>query len=139
MFEMKNPADHKRNPATAYIASTLVLALLIAPFCGPICAASNSCPNAAAMTDSADDCHHAQISTNSNSATASSPKLCSRHELPALVTAQQESLPSLEASAVPILRSSAEPTDPSGFRLQSKSDHSPKSTPPSTSTTILRL
>jgi hypothetical protein len=141
MFEMKNPVKRMRNLRTSCIVAIVTLALLVAPFCGPLCAASNNCPNAAAMTDSAENCHHTQISTNSpsDSPTASSAKLCSHRELPAIVSSQREFSPSRETSAIPVLHSSTEQPSPTGFRMGSKTDPSPQSASPATKTSILRF
>ncbi len=137
----QNPVKRNRNLGTSCIAAVAILALLAAPFCGPLCAASNLCPNAAAMTGSAENCHRTQISTNSpsDSPTASSAKLCSHRELPAIVSAPREFSPPLETSAIPVLHSGTEQPSPTGFRIGSNTDPSPQSAFPATNTSILRI
>jgi hypothetical protein len=95
-MDMEDPVYSKRGPATACIAILTTLAVLIAPFCGRICASASGCENGTAIAGSADSCHHAVVSNRSQSEgfALASGKLCNPHDLPAIVTSEQ-TLPSL--------------------------------------------
>jgi hypothetical protein len=79
------------------VAMVTMLAVLIAPFCGRICAASSGCENGTAIAESQQSCHHTTVlvspESESTSALASS-RFCNRHELPAILIVEQK-LPSL--------------------------------------------
>jgi hypothetical protein len=63
---------HLRTSATAI---AVVLALLIVPACGSLCAAMNHC-STSAVSPNPDSCHHADMSAQSNSEALSSPASC---------------------------------------------------------------
>jgi hypothetical protein len=84
---MKDSAHRNRRSGIACIAVLTTLAMLIAPFCGRICAASTGCENGQAIADSAESCHRAAVSNRAGWGTdLVSAKSCNQHELPAIVS-----------------------------------------------------
>src|ERR1700744_6361300 len=65
------------NLRTSAIAIVTVLALLIVPACGSLCSAMNHCASNASSANS-DSCHHAHMSTQSDSGTLSSLASCNQ-------------------------------------------------------------
>jgi len=102
---MIGPVVSKRSRGAACMALIVILALLIAPLCGRICAAGSGCVNSAAVAGSAETCHHAAAFDNSESEGPSitSVGLCNQHDIPAIVTAEQQPLSLLDASASALL------------------------------------
>jgi hypothetical protein len=62
---------------TSAIAIVTILAMLIVPACGSLCAAMNRCSSSSASAEP-DACHHANMSTQSDSAALSSPASCNQ-------------------------------------------------------------
>ncbi|HEY2823366.1 MAG TPA: hypothetical protein VGJ06_20145 [Candidatus Acidoferrum sp.] len=56
-------------------AIAVILAMLLVPACGSLCAAMNHC-STSATSASSDSCHHADMSAQSDSKTLSSPASC---------------------------------------------------------------
>jgi hypothetical protein len=56
-------------------AIAVIVAMLLVPACGSLCAAMNHC-SASASSASSDSCHHADMSAQSDSKTLSSPTSC---------------------------------------------------------------
>jgi hypothetical protein len=99
---MRKTAPTIRCRGTSWLAMVTTLALLIAPFCGRICAASSDCQYGAAIVDSTDNCHHTSASTPSESGSntaLASVHVCARHELPVVLGAEQELLSSPDTSS----------------------------------------
>jgi hypothetical protein len=65
------------NLRTSSIAIVTILALLMVPACGSLCAAMNHCSSASSSTES-DACHHANMSPQSDSEALSSAASCSQ-------------------------------------------------------------
>jgi hypothetical protein len=63
------------NLRTSTIAIVTILALLVVPACGSLCAAMSHCSSGAASAD-ADACHHANMSAQPGSETLSSSASC---------------------------------------------------------------
>jgi hypothetical protein len=125
-----------------------MLAVLMVPFCGRICAASSDCAYGAAVVDSVDDCHHAAASTPSDSESASalaSAHFCARHELPAVLGAEQKLLSSPGTSSPFVLLSVAQQTKYMGLDLVVRgaswrdNGHPPHSSFTAISTSVLRI
>lgn len=132
----------------AWLANVTTLAVLIAPFCGRICTGSSDCHYSATIADSADNCHHAAASTptDSESTTAlASAHFCTRHELPAVLAEEQESLSSPDGSTRIVLPSVALQTkyvglDSVGRDAWWRDDgHPPQATLSAISTSVLRI
>jgi hypothetical protein len=76
----------KRTLRAAAIATVVIVAMLLAPFCGSFCAASNGCAGGAGVSESEDrECHHTGISGGHGAATAvfAAVTTCNREELSA--------------------------------------------------------
>lgn len=65
------------NLRTSTVAIVTILALLIVPACGSLCAAMNHCSSATPSTES-DGCHHASMFPQSGSEALSSAASCSQ-------------------------------------------------------------
>jgi hypothetical protein len=65
------------NLKASIVAIVTILALLIVPACGSLCAAMNQCSSTAPSADS-DTCHHTNMSAQSDSETLSSLGSCSQ-------------------------------------------------------------
>jgi hypothetical protein len=143
---MRKSAPTIRRRGTAWLAIVTTLAVLIAPFCGRICRASSDCQYGAALVDSAESCHHASASTPSDSASTTalaSAHFCTRHELPAVLGAEQELLSSPGASS--LVPPAALQTKYMGFDLIARGagwrddGHPPQATLSAISTSVLRI
>jgi hypothetical protein len=129
---------------TTCSAIITMLALLIAPFCGPICAASSGCDHAAAISGSADTCHHSGVVTTStsNNAAVSNARACNQHDLFVIVSAERTwpSPAASSTSAIPFQVAQTTHLDVVAPHAQwhSGSDLS-KASLPGTSTSVLRI
>jgi hypothetical protein len=81
---------------TSTIAIVTILALLIVPACGSLCAAMNHCSSGAASAD-ADACHHANMSAQSDSEAFSSSASCSPQSPLLAILAASDSSANLES------------------------------------------
>jgi|SRR5215470_19095578 len=87
------------NLRASAIAMITILALVLVPACGSLCAAMNHC---SASTDSAeaDTCHHANMSAQSDSGVLSSPVSCGQQApLMAILAATDSSIQLQSVSA----------------------------------------
>jgi hypothetical protein len=145
---MRKTARTIRRPGVAWLAIVTALAVLIAPFCGRICTASSDCQYGAAIVDSAESCHHASASTpsDSESTTALAPvHFCARHQLPAVLGAEQELLSSPGASSPAVLLPAAPQTNYMGLDVIARGvwwrddGHPPQATLSAINTSVLRI
>jgi len=60
-----------RNFWTSFIAVATVLAMLVVPSCGSLCAAMTHCSTSTASADSSENCHHIDISAQADSEASS--------------------------------------------------------------------
>jgi hypothetical protein len=105
MMVIRKNLRKNRGVKTMGIAAVTVLALLIAPFCGPICAASRNCHRAGVAT--AEDCHRsdpASHSASNNAADVSdkvdfaAPRSCNSRDFVAIVSDDPASRSRLDGS-----------------------------------------
>jgi hypothetical protein len=148
MTAMRKTAPTIRCRGTAWLAIVTTLAVLIAPFCGRICRASSDCQYGAAIVDSAESCHHASASTPSDSESTTalaSAHFCARHELPAVLGAEQELLSSPGASTPAVLLPAALQTKYMGLDLIARGawwrddGHPPQVTLSAITASVLRI
>src|SRR5882757_10563378 len=102
---MIGPVVSKRSRGAASMAMIVILALLVAPLCGRICAAGSRCVKNAVVAGYAGTCHHAAASDDSEfeDPSITSVGLCNQHDIPAIVTTEQQQLSLLDASASALL------------------------------------
>jgi hypothetical protein len=131
------------NLRTSTIAIVTILAMLLVPACGSLCAAMNHCSSTAPSTDS-DACHHANVSAQSGSESLSSPASCSQ-QLPLLaILAASDS--SIQLESVFAAQASLSIDTPinaftvnSQFREFPSSTDSPQQSSPLESLSVLRI
>ena len=130
------------------VAIVTVLAVLIAPFCGRICAASSGCENGTAIAESHESCHHTTvlISSESEFTTAlGSSRFCNQHELLAVVVSEQELSSLLRSSTLAASLPEAEQTKYMAFDLNANNPgwrhdgNPPQAAVPATDTSVLRI
>jgi hypothetical protein len=72
------------------IAIVTILAMLVVPACGSLCASMNHCSSNAASAEP-DACHHAKMSAESDSGAVSSPVSCGQQSPPLAILATSDS------------------------------------------------
>jgi hypothetical protein len=97
--------------APATVAALTILAMLLAPVCGTVCAAPNHCaaPEPALVQAESQDCHHSLIPGNSDAAAAAvtSTRNCARPEILALTVDYSKSWSASRSSQTSLLPVSA--------------------------------
>ena len=91
---MKKTVPRKYRLPAAAVATVTILAMFLAPFCGSMCAATNGCASAAAISESgAGECHHTAISgeREATPAALASMTACNRPELSATLSSDSSS------------------------------------------------
>jgi hypothetical protein len=145
---MKDSLHRYRSPGVMSAAIVTALAVLIAPFCGRICAASSGCENGTAMAESRESCHRTTVLTSSESGCTTaqaSSRFCSQHELPAVLVAEQKLSALLRSSTLAASLSGTAQTkyiapdliaNNPGWRHDG---HPTQAAVPSTDTSVLRI
>jgi hypothetical protein len=134
---------HLRNSAIAIVT---ILALLIVPACGSLCARMNHCSSgfSGAASNDSDSCHHANISSQSDSETLSSLATCSPPSpVAAILVASDTSVELKSVSAANAAFSIDNPDHASAsanpFREFSSSKESPQQSIPLENLSVLRI
>jgi len=113
---------HLRTSAIAIVA---ILAMLVVPACGSLCAAMNHCSSGAASAEP-DACHHTNMSAQSDSGTLSSPASCGQQSpLLAILAASDSSIQLQSKFAANAFFSIDDPDY--AFPLADRSDNFPSS------------
>jgi hypothetical protein len=139
----------ERCAAPASIAILIGLALLLTPLCATVCTASTGCESDAAVAGSSENCHHQAIFNHSDSEwpalVSADPALCHQHELPALISSEQESSSLVNNQPSALLFSQFQQTHYLNFNFHLRTsawhldvDSSPTSLP-ATTTSVLRI
>jgi ABC-type phosphate transport system substrate-binding protein len=113
------------NLRASAVAIVTILAMLVVPACGSLCASMNHCSSSAASTEP-DSCHHANMPTQSDSGALSSLASCGQQQsLLAILAASGSSTQPLKEFAP----AGAFTIDDSGsaFTLADQSDKFPSS------------
>jgi hypothetical protein len=87
----------------AAVAIVTVLALLVAPFCGSLCAASQGCSASVAIeTPEGGDCHHGAAAASANGSPAGffAATTCNSSELPAATLSSSKSWDEFQGAAL---------------------------------------
>jgi hypothetical protein len=100
------PLAHLRTSAVAIVA---ILAMLLVPACGSLCAAMNHC-STSTISPNSDSCHHTGMSADSDSAASSftSPASCGQQVPPQAVLASSETSSQFKFVVAPLAPSSIE-------------------------------
>jgi hypothetical protein len=95
--------------APATVAALTILAMLLAPVCGTMCAAPNHCvaPEPALVQAESQDCHHSLIPRNPDAAAVTSARNCARPEILALTVDYSKSWSASRSSQTSLLPVSA--------------------------------
>jgi hypothetical protein len=88
------------NLRTSAIAIVAILAMLIVPACGSLCAAMNHCSSSADSAEP-DACHHANMSAQPDSEGLSSPASCSQPAPLLAILATSDSSVQLKSVSAP--------------------------------------
>jgi hypothetical protein len=131
------------NLRATVIAVAVILAMLLVPACGSLCAAMNHC-STNATSASSDSCHHADMSAQSDSNTLSSPASCGEPaSLLAILIGSDTSIPFKSVDAVPAPFSadlSIHTAAPKNTSVQSlSSNESPQESLPLENLSVLRI
>ena len=129
-----------RAPAAAI---AVILAMLLVPACGSLCAAMNHC-SASASSATSDTCHHTDMSAQSDSNTLSSPTSCGEQSpLLAILSGTDTSLQFKSPHAVAPPFSSSQlihATTPKNISAESlPSNESPQESIPLENLSVLRI
>jgi hypothetical protein len=110
---------------TSAVAVLTILAMLIVPACGSLCAAMNHCSSGTTSSES-DACHHANISAQSDSGALSSQATCGQQNpLLAVLAASDSSIQLQSTFAASALFSIGNPGN--AFKIADRSGEFPSS------------